>query len=337
MARGGPHPAQAGAGALAALVIGLAACAEMIQREDLVMVQQMSPSAHACGECHVAIFEEWAASAHARAFTNSAFQRATLSAQTRPCMPCHIPDSVLHAAGQPATRTLNLDEGVTCIACHLDQRSQAMVGPLTGMGPVVPHAVIEGDEWFRSDALCGTCHTGTLRETQRFAASVGESRTCQECHMGAVDRKTTQATDALSTAIVAMHEVHPGRSHTFEIGAVADFPGALSATARARGASVEVDVTNRLPHPIPTGDFGHREVVLVAESLDEAGRALSHAERHFLNRAGQALEPGATVRIALAGAGDPTAARVSLRRLLPGEREPLRLAEITIPIGAGTP
>jgi hypothetical protein len=312
------------------------ACAKLIQERELVTVQSVSPAAHDCGQCHVQIYQEWSGSAHARAFTSPTFQRATLDARTASCLPCHVPESVLRVSGEPLARAERLDEGVTCIACHLDTENHAMAGPLRGMGPVVPHPVEEGDERFHSSALCITCHAGTGRETQAGAPLVGDARTCQQCHMTEVERKTTQATDALSTAIVAMHAVHTMRSHTFELDAVADFPGAVVIDAsRGRGGDLQISAVNRLPHPIPTGDFGVRIARLRATLRDAAGAALASTEQTFTNREDASLAPASAAHLALPDEPGARRLEIALTRESEGGRDRITIAQTDYAIAHG--
>ncbi|NUP88968.1 MAG: hypothetical protein HUU25_04005 [Candidatus Sumerlaeia bacterium] len=318
-----------------ALGLGLAvACASMIQRGDLVGLTGGTPPAESCAECHVAIHREWAASAHARAFTDPTFQEATVNARARSCVACHVPVTVFHIQGDPEARTDRLDEGVSCVVCHLDTDDHALAGPLTGLGPLVPHATVEGDTWFRSSELCGVCHEGTFSQTQAHAARVGDRRTCQECHMPAVDRKTTQATDVLSSAIVALHDTHPSRRHTFEIGAVENFPDTLAVRVLS---PTRVEVTNLLPHPIPTGDFGHRVATLTATRLDSDGRPLASVSRRFTRHEGEAMEPGERVTLDLGPAPEtPHEVAITLTREGASEEGVCVIASLRVPVSSAS-
>lgn len=323
-----PYPAALLTLMVVMLTLLMIACAEMIQREDLVTVQTLAPSAHACAECHVAIHEEWADSAHAMAFTDEAFQRATLGARTEACLGCHVPESVIKLEGQPIPRSHLRDEGVTCIVCHLNPETQAMAGPLNNMGPVVPHAVEEGDARFLSSDICAICHVGTGQEAQAGAMIVDDSRTCQECHMTLVERRTTQATDLVSAGIVALHDTHTSRSHTFELGAVAEFPRAVNFDVTA-GDQITVQAINNLPHPIPTGDFGHREVLLSALLVDESDQVLAQSEMRFTNRGNEGWSPGAVESLTLTPSPGTTPAglRVALTRQSDQMHTPITLAQ----------
>lgn len=322
----------------APVALGLAlaaACASMIRREDLVGLTGGTPSAESCAECHVDIHREWAASAHARAFTDPVFQQATVNARAGSCVACHVPATVFHIEGDPEARTDRLDEGVTCVACHLDTDAHALAGPLSGLGPLVPHVTVEGDTWFRSGELCGVCHEGTFAQTQTHAARVGDQRTCQQCHMPAVDRKTTQATDVLSTGIVALHDTHLSRRHTFEIEAVENFPETLAVRVLS---PTQVEVTNRLPHPIPTGDFGRRVATLRAALLDARGETLASVSQRFTRHEGEAMGPGEPILLDLGPAPEaPHEVAITLTRESASGEGVCVIASFRVPVSSAPP
>jgi len=165
---------------------------------DLTDVRTVTPPAARCGECHDAIAEEWRASAHAAAFVSPLFRAASADAEFERCVPCHAPGALLFAPGRPAARAALREEGVHCLACHLDARCPgaiespspdpaefAMAGPYPATGLVQPHPIVVRPDDHRSAAFCGRCHEGTYAEWQR---AEGRKPTCQECHMPPVRR-----------------------------------------------------------------------------------------------------------------------------------------------------
>ncbi len=258
----------------------------------LTDVGDASPASTDCGGCHVEIHREWQASTHAASWTGEAFAESTSDRRFEACLGCHAPDTI-YASGAPRVRRTRREEGVNCVSCHFD--GGVLAGPAPTSALLEPHPVAAGREIYRKSDLCGKCHEGTCREWQ--AAATGETRTCQDCHMPRVTRTLTQGTDLLSGALVSFEDEYEGRRHTFHLDAIAGFEDAVEGRldgptrdgGRLRGAVVLVD---RLPHRIPTGDFGFRRVVLEIEGLDATG-AVAGAERHELyGELGTALEPG---------------------------------------------
>jgi nitrate/TMAO reductase-like tetraheme cytochrome c subunit len=279
-----------------------------------------APTAADCERCHQEVVREWRSSLHASAWESPAFQRASAAGRAAECTGCHAPAPV--AEGRPvAMRDLHVAEGVTCTSCHLSPRPDAapltMRGPVSRSSPIEIHPIIERDPLYRSSELCGTCHEGTLREW--LAASEpasGEAKpTCQGCHMPAVRRKVESVHDehAYSALFVALGEATELRKHTFavpEIGSADELEIALAPVQETGRRALEVTVSNRLPHALPTGSFGRREVRLAARwpggSREERrSRAL-----------GQSIPSGGEwrTRIALPPGVDPAGVEVSLER-----------------------
>ena len=279
-----------------------------------------APTAADCERCHQEVVREWRSSLHASAWESPAFQRASAAGRAAECTGCHAPAPV--AEGRPvAMRDLHLAEGVTCTSCHLSPRPDApplsMRGPVSRSSPIEIHPIIEQDPLYRSSELCGTCHEGTLREWLAAPDPAnGETKpTCQGCHMPAVRRKVESVHDehAYSALFVALGEATELRKHTFavpEIESGDEVEIALVPVQETGRRALEVTVSNRLPHALPTGSFGRREVRLAARW---AGG--SHEER--LSRAlGQSIPSGGEwrARIALPPGVDPAGVEVSLER-----------------------
>ncbi len=237
------------------------------------------PAAADCGGCHVEIHREWAASARAESYGRKAFVDATTDRTTGACLGCHAPESI-YVDGVPRVRATRREEGVTCIACHLD--GGVLAGPAPALALLEPHPIAAERAIYRQSDLCGKCHEGTFREWQAAPAPPEtEKRTCQDCHLPRVVRKATQATDALSAVLVSFEDEFDGRRHTFHLGALEGFAGAVAASiedVRRPGDDVlrcTLVVTNRLPHLLPTGDFGARPIAIEVEASDARGSRIS--------------------------------------------------------------
>ncbi len=280
--------------------------------EHLTLVEDVAPSAEQCGECHVAIFEEFRASAHAEAWVRPAFVAATSEHRLVECLGCHAPATVF-TEGVPVLRSARREEGVTCVSCHLQDCAHA--GPAPASLPARPHPVVPEQQIFLASELCGTCHEGTFAEWQR-APDLGK-RSCQDCHMPRVTRTLTQATDVLSSALVALEDEFPGRRHTFQLDAVANFEDALRVEIRSRvrergAVSVALSLENRLPHLIPTGDFGFRRVRVTFAGLDRAGAVVATRDWELFKELGEALALGEPRTFTASLPPEATALRVSV-------------------------
>jgi nitrate/TMAO reductase-like tetraheme cytochrome c subunit len=279
-----------------------------------------APTAADCERCHQEVVREWRSSLHASAWESPAFQRASAGGRAAECTGCHAPAPV--AEDRPvAMRELHVAEGVTCTSCHLSPRPDAppltMRGPVSRTSPIEIHPIIERDPLYRSSELCGTCHEGTLREWRAAAEPPGgeTKATCQGCHMPAVERKVESVHDehAYSALFVALGEKAELRRHTFavpEIGPGDDVRLAVAPVQEGGRRALEVTVSNGLPHALPTGSFGRREVRIAARW---AGG--SHEARR--SRAlGEAIPSGGEwrTRIALPAGVDPAGVEVALER-----------------------
>jgi len=226
------------------------------------------PPASDCERCHQEVYQEWRASLHARAWRSEAFQRASAGARAVECLGCHAPGP-LQAQQRPVLRDVHREEGVSCVSCHLapgsDGERLTMRGPVSRSSPIEVHPVIEGDPSYRSSELCATCHRGTFAEWDRAAAPEGkEKETCQGCHMPAVRRTVESVHDqhAYSRVLVGLEREEDLRRHLFAIPEDAAERVELEARRGADRLGLEVTVGNRLPHALPTGQFGRRQLAL---------------------------------------------------------------------------
>ncbi len=251
-----------------------------------------SPSASDCAGCHVEIAAEFFASEHAASFDDPAFVAATSQRTFTDCLGCHAPVSV-YTPGIPELRTQHREEGVTCIACHFD--GDVLAGPAPRSALVDPHPVAAERPLYRSSELCAKCHEGTAVE---WRGAAEPKRTCQECHMKAVTRKLTQATDRFSAVLVSFEDPFEGRSHSFQVDAIAGIEDAFDAritgvSPAANGASsVRVRIDNKTPHDVPTGDFGSRRVSIDLVVLGAGDAALSRRTVDLLSADGSELKVG---------------------------------------------
>lgn len=171
-----------------------------------------------CGTCHVAQFDDWRGSLHARAMGPGILgQLANMEPGARDehqdCIRCHAPlaeqaDSVAAAlassqgladAPQGAPQPLH-QHGVMCAACHV--RGYQRYGPPrrdgseAGDPAKLPHGGWTGSDAFEDSRFCAACHqftedqyavNGKLLENTyeewRASRYAREGKTCQSCHM----------------------------------------------------------------------------------------------------------------------------------------------------------
>jgi hypothetical protein len=289
------------------------------------------PAAADCERCHREVVVEWRASAHARAWSSEAFQSATHAGRAEVCTGCHAP-APLAASGPPLLRAARHDEGVTCTTCHLSTAPGAapltMRGPASRSLPVEVHPVIAEDPLYRSSELCGGCHEATFAEWKASPAPVeDEKETCQGCHMPSVHRTVESVNDEVpySPLLVALEETQKLRRHRFAVPEEADEEIRLSLERRPGALAVRVE--NRLPHALPTGSFGRREVRLL---VTWPGGSAEHV---FAARPGASLAAGETrtLELPLAAAAWSAPLSVALRRFDPARREWQELVEASAP------
>ena len=96
--------------------------------------------------------------------------------------------------------------------------------------------------------------------------------------------------------IVAFEKSETVRRHTFELpGSYPNEPMA-SVDAARNGDEVTLTVSNRLPHNLPTGDFGMRIIVVRAQGLDAKRRTTPVGQWELTRSGGGALSVGGSRR-----------------------------------------
>jgi nitrate/TMAO reductase-like tetraheme cytochrome c subunit len=251
-----------------------AGCASFDHLTHIPAAGESGPGAKECSACHVEQYREWQTSIHAQSFVSPTFLEAAGNPPEQECLPCHSPLGMRD--NQMVSRAFNQDEGITCVSCHLiDGR---MHGPHGSTALASPHPIQEDRAAFAGPALCAGCHGETFAQWQKAAAQ-GPAPTCQECHLAAVQRTATQGTNLFSNMLVAFEKKVPTRSHDVNLEHMAPVPGGVSLTIapHAQGADtivLEATVRNSLPHNLPTGTYGDKELRLVPVA-EKGGRRLT--------------------------------------------------------------
>ncbi|MEZ6069032.1 MAG: multiheme c-type cytochrome [Pirellulales bacterium] len=182
------------------------------------------PSAKQCASCHPRQYEQWSRSMHAYAQHSPVFEAFNLTLIERTggtigtfCTRCHT--NVGTALGENGSRR-NVHrsrlamEGMTCVACHRQNRAQykanarvhlvpgklldqCMFGPFddpVGGDDVGTHPSV-GRAYLKTSQFCGECHDVTnpqgVRLEEAFSEwqnspAAAERITCQQCHMGPI-------------------------------------------------------------------------------------------------------------------------------------------------------
>jgi len=294
------------------------------------------PRASQCGACHVEQYREWQGTAHAKAFTSKTFQEAAGNPQEKDCLKCHSPLDI--RAAQPESRTFHQQEGVTCISCHLSEGK--MHGPHPSSALFTPHPIREDRTFYSSPSLCASCHAETHGQWQQWqqAAARPDTRTCQECHQPVVHRRATQGTNFFSRILVSFEDELPTRSHEIALEKMTNFPGGVTITALAlkTGASapaLEVTIHNNLPHDLPTGTYGEKEIQLVLAFENERG--LKAGKKVMASNEQKPISAGETKKIVIPLASTDVLSgtlRLNLERHSESHagRPPILLASTTI-------
>jgi hypothetical protein len=297
------------------------------------------PRAADCQRCHGEVYEEWRESPHAHAWSSPGFAQVTAGRSAQACLSCHAPGP-LGAAGEIALRSDHRDEGVTCVTCHLSTSAQhaplTMRGPHARTSPVEVHPLVQ-DPLFLKPELCGTCHAEVLEQWRHGPAASPEAprETCQGCHMPEVRRKieSYDPEHPYSALIVALGDAIEGRRHSFSVPEPTpeqiELRAARPAAAEtAAGGRLRVEVHNHLPHAIPTGAFGRRELRLRVSW--PGGEAVERLRADL----DQAIAAQAVRAFGFPQIPPAAAVRVVLERWSPGQAGYQPLAELSVGPGS---
>jgi nitrate/TMAO reductase-like tetraheme cytochrome c subunit len=246
------------------------------------------PGSERCGDCHISIYKEWADSMHAKSYVNEEFRTSSGDYEFQFCLSCHVPESILTESQEIKPRTHNLEDGVDCQGCHLTADC-LLSGPHSGMGP---HPLEKNVAFYRDSKLCGKCHIDTYEEYLIYV-NVVQKQTCQDCHMPAVKRKLIQ-----DEPWQKIHKRKEGKAHTFSrMGAMEankDFIELSFSEIKRDDTLIEGGVKIRnisIPHNVPTGSYGYREVLLLINLKDNFGRTVRSRHESLFVELNTQLKP----------------------------------------------
>ena len=113
--------------------------------------------------------------------------------------------------------------------------------------------------------------------------------------MPGIRRKVTQASDIASKILVSMEKEHQLKQHTFDYKKMERSEDALSFEihwqCKDGGCAADVVVLNKLPHLIPTGDFGFRKGILLLQAKTSSGETLTEQTVELYKETKTALLP----------------------------------------------
>ncbi len=322
-------------------LLSLAACSPFAHLTEVnnTLGEPRGPKATDCGQCHIEQFGEWQTSAHAQAFVNPRFQEMLTEGADDSCLGCHAPDTVRTNGAPPSPRSYQREDGVSCVACHLNQG--AMTGPEPESGLFAPHPVAVQPEFFRNSSLCGACHAETLSDWQASRHAQPATPTCQECHMPQVVRTATKGSNLFSKGLVSFEESRSTRKHTFGLAHLAGMDGAVRMEVTGWQPAplnlLRFTLTNSLPHALPTGAFRSRQVHLTMRLYSPDRTLLAENLVPLTGENPEPLKPGEQrqIRIRFAPAQEPpmgTLLTVELRLAPLGNESEMLLAAREFPL-----
>ena len=272
---------------------------------ELVKRGEEFPGSKACGDCHVDIYNEWAESSHSKSYTSEEFRVSTNNYEFKFCMGCHVPETVFtplknssaDKAGadllqsvndEIVPRSHNLADGVDCQSCHLTVDC-TLAGPHSG---TAPHPTEKKEELYKKSEFCGRCHIDTFEEYLTYGAEDND-KTCQDCHMPAVDRKLIQ-----NEPWQKLHVRKEGKAHTFSSSDALKnnkdfieltFTELNDNSNRIKG-NVEI-LNSKVNHSIPTGKYGYKEILLSINLKDDLGGIIKSKQESMFLEMNTQLKP----------------------------------------------
>lgn len=141
-----------------------------------------------------------------------------------------------------------------------------MLGPVQPTALIKPHPIEVRTGQYSDAAFCARCHSGTYEQWKQ--SPLADKQTCQQCHMPQVERKSTQAIDMVSSWLVSFEKAGPQRKHTFAIPPVESLAGMFDLKVTFSSGRSSLEVVNRTPHSLPTGDYGFQAGVIETTCFD---------------------------------------------------------------------
>lgn len=272
--------------------------------------------AQACGNCHRAIHDEWAGSAHARSATSPAFRRfydrllVEKPDGAGVCSSCHAPTL---PDDDPAVFDLRQVRGPAALGAHCDychkvvglndgeiglshgrfllrllrpREGQLFFGPLDD----VDRGEDAHSPFYRDSRYCAACHEGTVfgvpvyttYSEWRDSPAGRAGQHCQSCHMRPTGKLTNVAPGRggidRDPMTLANHRFWDGDQLTM-LRRCLELQVGFTHGPESRTAEIRLTARG-VGHRVPTG-FIERSLVLSVEALDAAGRIVGRGEHVY--------------------------------------------------------
>lgn len=145
-------------------------------------------SSRECKACHEDVWNEWYGSHHQISYLNPEVRKLSDDFRNKECQACHLPVPVSQTgyAKRTLPRQTLLDEGVSCLSCHLGKNGEILGARTLEAAPCAPVASTE----MASVDMCASCHNQHQTTDQwRASPQAAQAVTCNTCHMPEVTRK----------------------------------------------------------------------------------------------------------------------------------------------------
>lgn len=197
-----------------------------------VDVGASATSAVECAVCHPSESAAWRDSMHGRAWTDPTFRASFAEARLQPwCANCHVPLPEQQQALRDHTATELLDEGITCVVCHLrdDRILTATVPTASGQDA----HTMRYEPLLAESSFCAGCHqfdnpvndrlpvrytSAPLQDTYEEWRASGVTQTCQDCHLDGHRFRGAHDTDLVRSALTVAVTGDVARVTAGEVG-----------------------------------------------------------------------------------------------------------------------
>jgi hypothetical protein len=120
------------------------------------------------------------------------------------------------------------------------------------------------------------------------------------------------------------------RRHDFSMPGDYESGRIVTVTAKRNGSLLEIEITNNLPHNLPTGDFGFRILELQAIAFDELNHEIVLGQRELVPELSSAIRPYSTLTWNVEIPQDVMKASIMLKRRSYEEADVIVLTNVEI-------
>lgn len=218
------------------------------------------PTPSLCKNCHKAIFQQWEQSPHSHANSSPELMALTDNGKLTECMVCHVTNTVWTGVEPLTTYPAGQGKGIDCASCHWEDGKIVAATFSTKANRI--HRLVIRDSIKNDIFMCGQCHEKPYLELKAFE-NLSANVTCQECHLERPAQKTREEKKGIDRLLSNIHSIEA--DHSLRLETLAFFPGALTASLErceltTSTIEVVVQITNYVPHSIPSVDFGENKV-----------------------------------------------------------------------------